>query len=53
MKIINSRIRLETNGSGDLVDITGRVAQAVEASALHTGSVLVFVVGFPIPSTKT
>ncbi len=45
MKIINSRIRLETKGSGDLVDITGRVAQAVEASALQTGSVLVFVVG--------
>ena len=45
MKIVNSRIRLETKGSGTLVDITGRVAQAVEASALQTGSVLVFVVG--------
>ena len=45
MKIINSRIRLETKGSGTLVDITGRVAQAVEASAFQTGSVLVFVVG--------
>ncbi len=45
MKIISSRIRLETKGSGDLVDITGRVAQALEASALQTGSVLVFVVG--------
>ena len=45
MKIISSRIRLETKGSGDLVDITGRVARALEASALQTGSVLVFVVG--------
>jgi secondary thiamine-phosphate synthase enzyme len=45
VKIISSRIRLETKGSGDLVDITGRVARALEASALQTGSVLVFVVG--------
>ncbi|MGA3173228.1 MAG: secondary thiamine-phosphate synthase enzyme YjbQ [Syntrophorhabdales bacterium] len=45
MKIINQRIRLDTKGSGDLVDITGRVAEALEASRMQTGSVLVFVIG--------
>ncbi|MGD0229619.1 MAG: secondary thiamine-phosphate synthase enzyme YjbQ [Syntrophorhabdales bacterium] len=45
MKIINERIRLRTQGSGDLVDITPDVARLLGASRLQTGNVLVFVIG--------
>ncbi len=45
MKIVNTRVRLETKGAGDLIDITGDIAAALAHSGLRTGSVLVFVVG--------
>ncbi len=45
VKIINTRVRLETKGAGDMIDITRYVAEALQKSGLRTGSVLVFVVG--------
>jgi secondary thiamine-phosphate synthase enzyme len=45
VKIINKRVRLETKGAGDMIDITLDVAEALQASGLRIGSVLVFVVG--------
>ncbi len=45
MKIIHTRVRLETKGAGDMIDITRDVAGALEASGLRIGSVLVFVGG--------
>ena len=45
MKIVLERIRKQTKGSGDLLDITREIAEAVEGSRLQAGSVLVFVVG--------
>ena len=45
MKIVSERIKKQTKGSGDLLDITGEIAQALERSRLKEGSVLVFVVG--------
>ncbi len=45
MKIINDRIRLDTKGAGDLLDITNSVAEKVERSRLQTGNVTLFVVG--------
>ncbi len=45
MKIINDRIRLDTKGAGDLLDITNSVAEKVERSKLQTGNVTLFVVG--------
>ena len=45
MKITNDRVRLSTKGAGDLIDITRRVANALERSKLQAGNVTVFVVG--------
>lgn len=45
MKIINERIGLDTRGDGDLVDITGEVAEKLKAAKLKRGSVTVFVIG--------
>lgn len=45
MKIINKKISLETKKTGDLIDITSKVADAVNGSGLKKGNVTVFVVG--------
>jgi len=45
MKIITDRIVLETQGDGDLIDITREVAEKLTATGLKRGSVTVFVVG--------
>jgi secondary thiamine-phosphate synthase enzyme len=45
MKIITDRIVLETQGDGDLVDITHEVAEKLKAARLKKGSLTVFVVG--------
>ena len=45
MKIVLERIRKQTKGSGDFLDITREIAEIVESSRLRAGSVLVFVVG--------
>lgn len=45
MKIESDRIRLNTKGAGDLIDITRQVADAVQRTRLQTGNVTVFVVG--------
>ncbi|OPY59322.1 MAG: hypothetical protein A4E57_04740 [Syntrophorhabdaceae bacterium PtaU1.Bin034] len=45
MKIVNARIRLETKGNGDLLDISREVSRVVKESGLQTGNVLVFVIG--------
>lgn len=45
MKIITDEIVLETQGDGDLVDVTREVAGKLKAADLKRGSVTVFVVG--------
>ncbi len=45
MKIVDDRIRLDTKGAGDLIDITREVADAVQRSRLQAGNVTLFVVG--------
>ncbi len=45
MRIINKKIKIETKGAGDLLDITADVADALKGSGLRQGSVTVFVIG--------
>lgn len=45
MKIINKRIRLNTKGDGDLVNITDKIAQLLQSSKLENGNVTVFNIG--------
>ena len=45
MHIVSDRIRLDTKGAGDLIDITRQVARVLERSAFRIGTVTVFVVG--------
>ncbi|MBE0433766.1 YjbQ family protein [candidate division WOR-3 bacterium] len=45
MKIVNERIKVETSGPGDLVDITAAIAAHVTATKMKTGHVIVFHVG--------
>ncbi|MCK4755482.1 secondary thiamine-phosphate synthase enzyme YjbQ [candidate division WOR-3 bacterium] len=45
MKIINKRIRLNTKGAGDLVNITNKIAQLLQSSKLENGNVTVFNIG--------
>jgi len=45
MKILNERIKINTRKTGDLVNITDKVADALGGSGLKKGSVTVFVVG--------
>jgi secondary thiamine-phosphate synthase enzyme len=40
-----ARLRLDTKGQGDALDMTGRVAGAVKASGQRNGVATVFVVG--------
>ena len=51
MKIINERIRLSTNGSPDLVNITDRIAAILKSSNLKRGNLTVFVVGSTLAVT--
>lgn len=45
MKVVNRRLRLGTKGAGDLVDITGRLAEELADSGMRIGSLTVFGVG--------
>ncbi len=45
MKIINKRIKKDTQGSGDLVNITDDIAQLLETSKLRDGNILIFNIG--------
>jgi len=37
------RVRIETKGDGDVIDITGHLARAIAASGLQAGTATVFV----------
>lgn len=43
--VITRQIALHTRGNGDIIDITGEVAEAVEASGIASGTVTVFIAG--------
>ena len=45
MKIITEEIELNTQGAGDLLDITSELARILHASNLKKGNLTVFVVG--------
>ena len=45
MKIITEEIELDTQGAGDLLDITSELARILHASNLKKGNLTVFVVG--------
>jgi secondary thiamine-phosphate synthase enzyme len=45
MKIMNKKIILNTKGSGDLLNITDSLSQALRASACRIGNMTVFVSG--------
>ena len=45
MKIINQKIILNTQGNPDLVDITGKIKDALKSTGLKKGNITVFVVG--------
>ena len=45
MAIVNKRIKFETKGDTDIIDITERVAAHLKGSALTNGTVTVFVPG--------
>lgn len=40
--VVTKRIRFETRGNGDVIEITGEVARAVQASEIGDGIVTVF-----------
>ncbi|MFQ5873235.1 MAG: secondary thiamine-phosphate synthase enzyme YjbQ [Dehalococcoidia bacterium] len=43
--IVNSRLRVESQGRCDIIDLTPRIAQEVSSSGLESGTVTVFVAG--------
>ncbi len=45
MPVVSKQISVETRGEGDILDVTGRVAESVAASRLKSGVVTVFVPG--------
>jgi secondary thiamine-phosphate synthase enzyme len=45
MKIINKRIRLDTKGSGDLLNITEDLSSLLKSTKLKQGNLVVFVGG--------
>lgn len=45
MKIINEKIRINTKGNPDLINITEELAKLLEASKIKKGSMTIFVVG--------
>jgi secondary thiamine-phosphate synthase enzyme len=45
MMLVTAEITLNTQGDGDIIDITREVARAVEESGLNGGTVTVFIPG--------
>jgi secondary thiamine-phosphate synthase enzyme len=45
MSVVSLRFSLNTNGNGEIVDITGSVSEAVRKSAVSSGIVTIFVPG--------
>ena len=45
MKIITKQLNLKTQGTGDLINITEDIQEALEKSGLKQGAVTVFVIG--------
>ena len=45
MTIVNSTIRISTQGDGDIVDITRLIAGEIINSEIHTGIVTIFISG--------
>ena len=45
MKIVTKKIELDTQGAGDLADITADLAQILRKSGLKSGNMTVFVIG--------
>jgi secondary thiamine-phosphate synthase enzyme len=45
MRILNSRIEFETQGDADIIEISERVGELVEASGMDAGLATVFVPG--------
>ena len=45
MKIITEKIVLNTNGDPDLINITGKVGEILDATGFKYGQVTVFVIG--------
>lgn len=45
MKIITERIKTNTRGNGDLLDITAQISRLLEKSKLKNGNLTVFVIG--------
>lgn len=43
--VTNTRIHIQTKGHCDLIDITRRVAQKIEESAINDGTVTIFIAG--------
>ncbi|MBI2854157.1 MAG: YjbQ family protein [Chloroflexi bacterium] len=43
--VVTKRISVHTQGDGDILDITGRVVQAVHDSGVESGTATVFVAG--------
>lgn len=45
MKIITGKIKINTKGNPDLIDITDKVKKVLEDAKVRDGSIIVFVVG--------
>lgn len=45
MQVKTSRIKVRTEGNADIIDITGKVQERLQASGLKEGTATVFVVG--------
>ncbi len=45
MRVVTGKIKIDTSGSGDLLNITGKVADMLRSSKLKNGDLTVFVVG--------
>jgi secondary thiamine-phosphate synthase enzyme len=45
VKIINKTLRINTKGSGDLINITGEIADILKETKLEKGNLVVFVIG--------
>ena len=45
MPVVTDKVRLQTTGDGDCLDVTGALSQAVARSGLRAGIVHLFVVG--------
>ena len=45
MSVVTKRLKLQTKGLDHMIDITGKVSEAVEKSKIKSGIVTVFIVG--------